>query len=176
MTGPPPKEGEKLGRYDSPLDAPLDTLQAQLGAPAPPLRGRTKYLAPTLEWWERWTRGAQAKLFVETDWSRLQMIAPLVERYYRMCAITEMDYEPDYTSEEGARHAEAHEKRVVTALNTMTKLMAEIRQNEALLGATHLDRLRGRIKLEKPEDKPSDEEDLPENVKIMNDYKKRLIG
>lgn len=31
-----------------------------------------------------------------------------------------------------------------------TKLMAEIRLNESLLGATHLDRLRGRIKVETP--------------------------
>jgi hypothetical protein len=30
------------------------------------------------------------------------------------------------------------------------KLMAEIRLNESLLGATHVDRLRGRIKVEKP--------------------------
>jgi len=31
-----------------------------------------------------------------------------------------------------------------------TKLMAEIRISESLLGATHVDRMRGRIKLEKP--------------------------
>lgn len=31
-----------------------------------------------------------------------------------------------------------------------TKLMAEIRLSESLLGATHLDRLRGRIKVETP--------------------------
>lgn len=32
-----------------------------------------------------------------------------------------------------------------------TKLLAEIRLNESLLGATHLDRLRGRIKVEQPQ-------------------------
>lgn len=31
-----------------------------------------------------------------------------------------------------------------------TKLMAEIRLSESLLGATHVDRMRGRIKLERP--------------------------
>lgn len=31
-----------------------------------------------------------------------------------------------------------------------TKVMAEIRLNESLLGATHVDRLRARIKVEKP--------------------------
>lgn len=31
-----------------------------------------------------------------------------------------------------------------------TKLLAEIRLNEGLLGATHVDRLRGRIKVEQP--------------------------
>jgi hypothetical protein len=31
-----------------------------------------------------------------------------------------------------------------------TKLMAEIRISESLLGATHVDRMRGRIKMEKP--------------------------
>lgn len=36
-----------------------------------------------------------------------------------------------------------------------TKLLSEIRLNESLLGATHVDRMRGRIKVEQPKAKPS---------------------
>lgn len=35
------------------------------------------------------------------------------------------------------------------------ELMSEIRLNEALLGATHVDRMRGRIKVEAPQPKPA---------------------
>lgn len=35
-----------------------------------------------------------------------------------------------------------------------TKLLSEIRLNESLLGATHLDRLRGRLKIEPPKPSP----------------------
>lgn len=46
-----------------------------------------------------------------------------------------------------------------------TKLMSEIRLNESLLGATHLDRLRGRIKVERPKSaqgKPAGVADMSE--------------
>lgn len=39
--------------------------------------------------------------------------------------------------------------------NPDVKLMAEIRQNESLLGATHVDRMRGRIKVSDTGSKPS---------------------
>jgi hypothetical protein len=42
-----------------------------------------------------------------------------------------------------------------------------------LLGATHLDRLRGRIKIDR--ERPSAEDDeIPESVAILNDYRKAL--
>lgn len=49
-----------------------------------------------------------------------------------------------------------------------TKL-AEIRQNESLLGATHVDRLRARIKVERPE--PTT---VPAGVTALDEYRNRL--
>jgi len=50
-------------------------------------------------------------------------------------------------------------------------LMAEIRLNESLLGATHADRLRARIKVEKP---PAAE--VPPGVTAIQTYRDRLTG
>jgi hypothetical protein len=66
-------------------------------------------------WWQTWRRSPLSAVFLETDWSRLAMLAPLVASYFAR---------PHYTK------------------------LAEIRQNEALLGATHVDRLKARIKVE----------------------------
>lgn len=49
-------------------------------------------------------------------------------------------------------------------------LMAEIRLNESLLGATHADRLRARIKVEK---QPTE---VPEGVTAIQAYRDRLTG
>lgn len=48
--------------------------------------------------------------------------------------------------------------------------MAEIRQTEGLLGATYVDRMKARIKVEKPE------MDTKPNLTVIDDYKKRLAG
>lgn len=50
--------------------------------------------------------------------------------------------------------------------------MAEIRQNESLLGATHTDRLKSRIKVVKPDEV----EETPAGVTAINDYRSRLTG
>jgi len=34
-------------------------------------------------WYERWRRAPQAALFLDTDWSRLQLLAPLVDAYFQ---------------------------------------------------------------------------------------------
>lgn len=47
--------------------------------------------------------------------------------------------------------------------------MAEIRQNESLLGATHMDRLRGRMKVEREPEKP-----LPAGVTAIDEYRNAL--
>jgi len=50
-------------------------------------------------------------------------------------------------------------------------LMAEIRQNESLMGATHADRLRARMKVEK-----AAPEEVPEGVPSLAEYRERLAG
>jgi len=51
--------------------------------------------------------------------------------------------------------------------------LAEIRQNEALLGATHVDRLRARIKVEMA---TPDTGAVPADVAVMDEYRARLSG
>jgi hypothetical protein len=90
------------------------------------------------KWWATWRRSPLAEAFLETDWERLAMLAPLVASYYAR---------PHYTK------------------------LAEIRQNESLLGATHVDRLKARIKVEKPETpKPQP------GVTALDEYRNRLSG
>jgi hypothetical protein len=94
---------------------------SEVTAPAsqvPELPNPKRWLKATREWWEAWCSAPQSALFVQTDWQRLTMLLPLVDGYNR-------------------------EKDPLRAV----KLMGEIRQNEAALGATHLDRLRARIKV-----------------------------
>jgi hypothetical protein len=57
--------------------------------------------------------------------------------------------------------------------NKPTALMfAEIRQNEALLGATYTDRLRARMKVEQPTDKV----EAPAGVAAIDAYRNRLVS
>lgn len=58
-------------------------------------------------------------------------------------------------------------------LNRPTAMkMAEIRQNESLLGATHVDRLRARMKVELTDVEPT--KDVPAGVTALNEYRNRL--
>jgi len=75
---------------------------------------RSSYSAATQIWWDTWANSEQAQYFSATDWLRLQMMAPLVEAYFRR---------PGHNA------------------------LAEIRQNESLLGATLVDRLRMRMRI-----------------------------
>jgi len=55
--------------------------------------GRGTWSEPTLGWWATWQSSAQAKLFLPTDWSRLGMLAYLVEQYFKrpsMAALSEI--------------------------------------------------------------------------------------
>lgn len=95
------------------------------------LRNRSSYCAFTQYWFDVWASSPQSEAFEETDWLRLQMIAPLVER-------------------------------LMTNPNAASQLLlAEIRQNESLLGGTVMDRMRLRMG-KKDEDRDPDE--LPEDV------------
>lgn len=101
------------------------------------LRNRSQYSAMTQLWWDVWVASPQSEHFEETDWMRLQMLAPLVEAYFR---------KPGHYS------------------------LAEIRQNESLLGGTVMDRMRLRMG-KKEDDKNPD--DLPEEVADFMEYMER---
>lgn len=95
------------------------------------LRNRDSYCAFTKYWFDVWADSPQAEHFQETDWLRLQMIAPLVER-------------------------------LMTNPNAASQLLlAEIRQNESLLGGTVMDRMRLRMGGKEEEHDP---DELPEDV------------
>lgn len=150
--GPAPTDGPKLGRYQSPLDE--GAVEVPAGSFDPPkLPYYREYKYQTKHWWDTWLASPQVATFTGTDWQRLLMLAPLVESYYRLMG--------------------APEQR--GAITNAMKLMTEIRMNESLLGATHLDRLRGRIKIDRDQTAGADDDDdVPENVAIMNDYRKEL--
>ncbi|GAB1818243.1 phage terminase small subunit [Herbidospora sp. RD11066] len=99
---------------------------------------RDGYSVATQRWWDTWAESDQAESFKATDWQRLQMLAPLVEAYFRR---------PGHNA------------------------LAEIRQNESLLGATVTDRMR--LRMNKAEPKKGDEvpDTLPENVKDLELYR-----
>jgi hypothetical protein len=48
----------------------------------PPLRNRDRYSDETRRWYDVWARSPQATTFADTDWQRLWMIAPMVNRYF----------------------------------------------------------------------------------------------
>jgi hypothetical protein len=87
-------------------------------------------------WWATWRRSPLTEAWLDTDWQRLAMLAPLVASY----------------------HERPHHLT-----------MAEIRQNESLLGATHVDRLKARIKVE-----PREVEAPKPGVTALDDYRARL--
>lgn len=76
---------------------------------------RDGYLRATQKWWDTWANSEQAVYFSPTDWERLQMVAVLVDQFFG------------------------------TGRQNKSILMAEIRQNETLLGATIMDRMRMRM-------------------------------
>lgn len=148
--GPAPKEN-KLGRYQSELDKP--EVELEVGSfEAPTLPGYREYPAKVKRWWDTWVASPQANTFTATDWQRLLMLAPMVDAYYNLAG------EP---------------RAIRSALLALT----EIRQNESLLGATHLDRLRGRIKIDRDTGASADEDDetaTPEGVAVLDHYRKAL--
>jgi hypothetical protein len=100
---------------------------------------RDSYSVATCRWWDTWVESDQAESFKATDWQRLQMLAPLVEAYFRR---------PGHNA------------------------LAEIRQNESLLGATVTDRMRLRMNRKDSEKAGSDKpESLPENVADFELYR-----
>ncbi|MBG6137513.1 hypothetical protein ACFQ29_24225 [Longispora fulva] len=120
-----------MGRYTSPLDKPEDIQGTTTNAPTLPTPN--KWLAATARWWDTWVSSPQAAVFAGTDWQRLLMLLPLVDGYNR--AVHKLDY------------------------MLADRLLTQIVRSESLLGATHVDRLRGRIKVQ-PEETPEPQPDL----------------
>jgi hypothetical protein len=132
--GPPPKENRR--RVNADTFGGTRSIVDDGERCGQPLGG--VWSKPVLDWWETWRRSPQAKLFVDTDWQRLRMLAPLVASYWEC---------PD------------------------RQVLAEIRQNETLLGATHLDRLRARMKVDKP-----GAAEVPAGVAALDEYRRNLAG
>jgi hypothetical protein len=147
MSGPAPSEKRRRRNADVYAD-----VQTRVAPTSSRLRGPTlkQALGPMLEmypdevralvghWWDTWRRSPLAEAFLDTDWQRLVMLAPLVASYY----------------------ARPHFSK-----------LAEIRQNESLLGATHVDRLKARIKVERPEPAKAQP-----GVTALDEYRNRLSG
>lgn len=85
----------------------------------PPLPEASRFSAGTRRWYATWTKSPQATAFMQTDWTRLWLLAHLVEKYL-----------DDATA----------------------PVLAEIRLQEAALGATLGDRRRLRME---PDETPA---------------------
>lgn len=148
MPGPPPAAQRRRRNADVYAD-----VQATIPQAMPTMRGPTLAKATADEsvtwtprikalvgvWWDTWRLSPLTETFLDTDWQRLAMLAPLVASYY----------------------ARPHHLT-----------LAEIRQNESLLGATHADRLRARIKVAPK----STETAVPPGVVAIDAYRQQLAG
>ncbi len=148
MPGPAPQENKRRRNADVYADVQTRVSTTNSIVRGPSLQEATAGTLATFDppivalvedWWETWRSSPVAEAFLDTDWSRLAMVAHLVASYYAR---------PHYTK------------------------LSEIRQNESLLGATHVDRLRARIKVERGE-APKEQ---PAGVTALNDYRSRLSG
>ena len=78
--GPAPKDPAKRERRNA---EPVTQLTGDAKVAAPKLPGANKFLAATRAWYATWCSSLQAAQFLATDWQRLHMLAPLVDRYFR---------------------------------------------------------------------------------------------
>lgn len=95
------------------------------------LPGAQRYLKETRDWWKTWKDSEQSEHFLETDWKRLEMLADLVDDFYRADSL--------------ADRVAAHR---------------EVRLEESKFGATVDDRLRLSMRLVKDPPKKA-EDDQP---------------
>jgi hypothetical protein len=112
MPGPPPKDPALRRRRNKQTRVELEASSDK--SPSGPAL-EEGFAAETVAWFETWRSSPQSQAFTVTDWQRLKMLAPLVDRYFA---------EPSL------------------------RLMAEIRMNETLLGATIVDRLRAHMSIQ----------------------------
>ncbi|MFK0294490.1 hypothetical protein ACIQU6_29035 [Streptomyces sp. NPDC090442] len=123
--GPPPKENKRRRNADTFGVESSDSSASRDAVPAPSIPTPKRWLKATREWWQTWAESGQAAHFAGTDWQRLLALLPLVDSYNRLTV---------------AEHATDTRK-----MRAALEIMKEVRQNESLLGATHVDRLRGRM-------------------------------
>lgn len=115
MPGPPPKpDAIRRNKVDT-----GHLVQHEVDPKLTKLFKRDSYHVGTQRWFDTWASSEQSIYFSNTDWQRLQMLAPLVEELY------------------------------TNPRKNKAVLMAEIRQNESLLGATIMDRMRMRTAVAK---------------------------
>lgn len=141
--GPPPNPKRRRRNADT-FAAGAATVSASSSVEAPKLRNANQYSNQTRAWYRTWCSSPQAQAFTVTDWQRLHMLAPLVDKYFA---------EP------------------------RKDLLAEIRLNESLLGATHMDRLRARITIT-PAANPAADDSPADNAVVarLDERRRRLMG
>jgi hypothetical protein len=77
--GPAPNDPDKRRGHDRP---PVVEEIGGVKVKAPGLPGATGFTAATRRWYRVWGSSPQASQFTQTDWQRLHMLAPLVDRYF----------------------------------------------------------------------------------------------
>ncbi|UVK59021.1 terminase small subunit [Microbacterium phage Cen1621] len=79
MPGPLPKENRQRERDTRRRAGEFTHVEADGELRGPELVGN--YSPATLAWYDVWRRSPQAALFESTDWLRLALLAPMVERH-----------------------------------------------------------------------------------------------
>lgn len=82
MPGPLPQEQRQRERDTARRASEYTTVTDDGELRGPELRGNITYSPETLAWYDTWRRSPQAALFEATDWSRLQLLAPIVEKHF----------------------------------------------------------------------------------------------
>jgi hypothetical protein len=80
VSGPAPKDPSKRQRRN-PDQIPHTEIAADAKLLKPPKVPDGDWTPALRRYWDRWARSAMATQFADTDWQRLEMILPLVQRY-----------------------------------------------------------------------------------------------
>lgn len=86
MRGRRPTESPSRARDAGRAEFGITDIGAEPVKGAPKLGRRPgggAWLPATRKWWSVWQRAPQASQFQETDWQTLEMLAPLVDAYFR---------------------------------------------------------------------------------------------
>jgi|SRR5690606_23459464 len=78
-----PKENRRRRNQPAHGEIPLTRDGEIRGPELEDLTGETGWHPAVVRWYETWRRSPQAQAFEETDWSRLGLLAPLVENYVK---------------------------------------------------------------------------------------------